>query len=188
MNYQQMLQEAVTFLRQNGSTDPTEARLDGMLEGLRLAQQVEGTVNRSADAIRHDIARTLIEALPPITEKNLSDILIHYGESLEDRGADYEEELFQFFQTQHPEDCNRWLQEKQDQEAETRRLRTEWYRRHGEKEPEDLDDEREKLPHTGLLCAMSSSGDLDSAVIVEFAQINLKARKHLLSLLEGMSE
>jgi len=187
MNYQQMLQEAVTFLRQNGSTDPTEARLDGMLEGLRLARQIEDTVNRSADVIRHDIAHALLEALPPITEKNLSDILIHSGESLEDLQADYEEELFQFFQTQHPENCNRWLQKKQDQEAETRQSRTEWYQRHGKKEPEDL-DEREKPPHTGLLYAMSSSGELDSAVIVEFAQTNLKARKHLLSLLEGMSE
>jgi len=187
MNYQQMLQEAATFLRQNGSTDPTEARLDGMLEGLRLARQVEDTVNRSVDAIRHDIAHALLEALPPITEKNLSDILMHYGESLEDLQADYEAELFQFFQTQHPEDCNRWLQEKQDQEARTRQSRTEWYRRHEEKEPEDLDDEK-KPPHSGLLCAMSSSGELDSAVIVEFARINLKARKHLLSLLEGMSE
>jgi len=187
MNYQQMLQEAVTFLQKNGSTDPTEARLDGMLEGLRLAQQVEGTVNRSADVIRHDIACVLLEALPPITEKNLSDILIHYGESLEDLRADYEKELFQFYQTRHPEDCNRWLQKKQDQEAETRQSRTEWYQRQGEKVPEDLDEEK-KPPHAGLLYAMSSSGELDSAVIVEFAQINLKARRHLLSLLKDMCE
>jgi len=177
MSFQILIEEAVAAL-QKGPEETVEARFHGMLEGIRIAEK-NGPIGCGMEEVREAIHQALLDAFPPITKEDLREIMTGLGESLGDSGGGvYEQELFVFFQEHHAEDCQRWLQSKQDEVEEGRRF----YRERGIAVPEDRDEEQEPL-HAGLLYAMSSSGKLNSAVIVEFARTNLKARSHLLSLL-----
>ncbi len=191
LNYEKLIQAAAASVLLEQDAGKASTKLEGVIEGLRLTQGADGICGRRIEQVSADIHALIMEKLPPITAEDIRTIMEGYGESLGDRGADYEEEFLVWFQEREPKIYQAWRQ-KEDKWAAQRKKQfpppvTE------SAEDRKFFDKMKDSPAQELLFAYSNNSlgdrlteEQHDRLLAEFAQVNLRARRHLLRLKEDL--